>query len=240
MAEQLVSLISGGGSTMEQIGLAAQEGRIPGLELTGVIASDTVKAAKGIERALKLGVTVIVVNPERFRQDNGEIDSYGFGQELSRGIEKFGGSVVTQNGWLPWTPENVIERYRDTIFNQHPGPLPETKKQHGTMPHATMIEFSELTGRNEGSMVVAQRVAPIMDNGALVGFRHVDIYDGDTAKDLQERALPIEHQLQIDFLNELMRGELLEIKQEYVFMRPGEEGILKAARREARKQYPNG
>lgn len=236
MAERLVSLISGGGTTMEQIGLAAKNEQIPGLEFAGVIASDTINAAKGIGRALQLGVPVAIANPERYRNPStNEIDQYGFGQELLYKLRWMGATIVTQNGWLPWTPDNVIEAYADTMFNQHPGPVPETKNQHGIMPHATMIKLTELTGRNEGSEVIAQRVHPVMDLGKLVGIRKVEILDGDTPEMLQQRALPIEHQLQIDMLNQLMRGELKDFDQAYNYMRVGEEKTLRAARKWGRE-----
>lgn len=232
MAERLVSLISGGGTTMEQIGIAAHNDLIPGLEFAGVIASDSIKAGKGIERALELGVPVAIANPERYRGgDKNEIDQYGYGQELLYKLRWMGATIVTQNGWLPWTPDNVIEAFKDSIFNQHPGPVPETSKQHGLMPHATMIRFAELTGRNEGSEVIAQRVHPVTDLGKLVGVRKVPILEGDTPQLLQKRALPIEHMLQIDILNQLLKGELKDFDQAYQYMRAGEETTLKSARK---------
>ncbi len=240
MAERLVSLISGGGSTMQHIGRAIENNEIPGLEFAGVIASDETTAATGIQRALELGVPVFLCNPERFRGDDGQIDRYGFGQELIRDIKKVGGTVVTQNGWLPWTPDNVIEEFEDAIYNQHPGPLPETKNLHGMQPHATMLDFVRKTGRNEGTEVVAHRVVSGMDEGALVGVRDVAIEHTDWPKRLQKRALPVEHQLQVDVLNDHVKGQIQEMAQEYHFRRDGENKLLLASRKHARRRYPNG
>lgn len=225
---------------MNYIGHAIEDGKIPGLEFAGVIASDTIEAQVGIQRALELGVPVIICNPERFRQDDGQIDSYGFGQELKRDIKYLGGSVVTQNGWLPWTPDNVIEEYEDAIYNQHPGPLPETRNLHGVQPHAVMLDFVRRTGRNEGTQVVAHRVVPGMDEGILVGVRDVPIREHDWPKRLQKRALPYEHRLQVDTLSDHMRGSINEMAQEYNFRREGENGLLLASRKHARKRFPDG
>lgn len=240
MAERLVSLISGGGTTMEQIGIAIRDGGIPGLEFAGVIASEP--GLKGISRAreLKMDVPVAVINPLDFVGDDGNADRYGFGQAILNFAKQQGATVITQNGWLPWTPDNVIEAYKDSLFNQHPGPLPETKNLHGVQPHAAMHKFARLTGRYEGTEVVTHRVAAGMDEGVLVGVRKIPQYFHDWPKKIQQRALPVEHQLQIDMLNQFVKGEIQETQQESHFMRPGEEKILREARRYARKRYPNG
>lgn len=240
MAERLISLISGGGTTMEQIGIAIRDGGIPGLEFAGVIASEP--GLKGISRAheLKMGVPVAVINPLDFTGDDGEPDNYGFGQAILKFAKQQGATVLTQNGWLPWTPDNVIEAYKDAIFNQHPGPLPETRNLHGTQPHAVMHRFARLTGRYEGTEVVAHRVVAGMDEGVLVGVRRVPQYFHDWPKKIQQRALPVEHRLQIDMLNQFVKGEIKETQQEAHFMRPGEEKTLREARKYARKTFPNG
>ncbi len=226
---------------MQHIGLAAEAGKIHNLEFAGVIASDTIEASKGIARALQLGVPVIISNPENFRGDDGEIDQYGFGQDLLKKIGLFGATVVTQNGWLPWTPDNVIEAYEDSIFNQHPGPLPETKNLHGTQPHATMLNLARLTGRNEGTEVVTHRVVAGMDEGVLVGSTRVPIYlPHDYPKRLQKRALPHEHDLQVKMLNEFTRGAIKEIPQVAHYQRPEERKLLLRARKRARTLYPEG
>lgn len=221
---------------MEQIGLAIRDGRIPGLDFAGVIASNTIDAERGIRRAheLKMGIPVAVISPEDFS------DSFDFGEAIIRFAHRQGATILTQNGWLPWTPDNVINYFDGSIFNQHPGPVPETANQHGTMPHQTMIEFARLSGRNEGSMVIAQRVHPQMDKGAIVGAKRVQILKGDTGKDLQARALPIEYQLQVEMLDQFVRGKLSEGPQLYHFMKSGEEALLREARSLGRKAYPDG
>lgn len=234
MAERLVSLISGGGTTMEQIGLAIRDGGIPGLEFAGVIASEP--GLKGISRAheLKMGVPVAVINPLDFSNNS------DFGEAIIKFAHQQGATVITQNGWLPWTPDNVIEAYKNSIFNQHPGPLPETRNLHGTQPHAAMHRLARLTGRYEGTEVVTHRVVAGMDEGVLVGSRRVPHYFHDWPKKLQQRALPVEQELQIEMLNQFVKGEIRESQQEAHFMRPGEEKVLRDTRKYARKRFPNG
>lgn len=239
MAEQLLSLISGGGTTMEQNALRCFDGRIP-MKMAGVIASSEITAATGIKRAEALGLKTIVVDPERFRGDNGEIDMYGFGQALNRARRELGGTQTSQNGWLPKTPLNFIEEDPDSIYNQHPGPKYETRATHGMQPHAIMIYLARHTGRNDGTDVIIHRVNENWDDGPEVGRKHVPIYlPYDTASRLQKRALKSEYDLQEEHWNNVVRGNVVEL-QPLRYIRQGERKILLDARKHAREVFPEG
>lgn len=235
--ERFVSFVSGGGSTMFEIGRAIQDGKIPGVEFVGVIASNSEIGA--IAKAASLDVPHKVINPNDYRNSDGKVDQDGFAEALLEALHDFDPSVVMQNGWLPKTPVPVINALPN-FFNQHPGPLPETRGLYGTQPHSAILNFRRLTRSNEGSMVVAQRVAPNFDEGNLVGMAPVPIRKSDTPKRLQRRALPIEHQLQISVLNRFVREELKDIPQKPLFMTEGVGIYLQAARINARKKYPQG
>ncbi len=238
MKERLGSLVYGGGSTMEQIALASQGGELAmdiACVLTGRDDIDAIKKAK------RLKLPFEIVDQEKFRGDDGKVDEYGFGMAMLKVFRKYGATVVMQNGWLARTPTIVIDAFPNMIFNQHPGPLPETKAMHGIQPHAAMLYFARATGRNNGTEVISQRVHANFDQGAIVGRAKVPIYlPNDTPKRLQKRALKVEHRLQIDVLKQVANGTIKETPQEYNYMKPGEEYILKSARKKARKIYPNG
>jgi len=238
MKERLASLVSGGGSSMERIALASQSGEL-NMDIACVIASKDGIGA--IEKTKKLNLPVEIVDQEEFRGDDKKVDQYGFGQVILKVLRKHGVTVVMQNGWLPRTPENVIDEFPNRIFNQHPGPLPETRGMYGVQPHSTMLYFTEMTGRNNGTEVIVQRVHANFDEGVIVGRAEVPIYlPYDTPKRLQKRALKVEHRLQIAVLKKVVDGTITETPQEYHYMKPGEEYLLKDARRQARKKYPNG
>ena len=107
MRERLGSLVSHGGSTMEQIALASQRGEL-NMDIACVIASR--EGIGAIDRARKLDLPVEIVNQEEFRGDDG-VDQYGFGQAILEVLRKHGVTVVMQNGWLPHTPEIVIDSF---------------------------------------------------------------------------------------------------------------------------------
>lgn len=230
-------LASGGGTTFDAIGVAIQKGKIKGLDPAVLIVSKRNIGAAAKSEVLRIPWEV--ADPDDFRGNDGEVDEYGYGQFINRILDRYGVTVVSQNGWLIKTPKNVIDRFPESIFNQHPGPKWETRATKGKQPHAIMLEFSRLTGRNEGTEVIIHRVDEIWDHGATVAKNHVPILEGDTVQSLQERALPYEYALQIDHWNRFLRGEVKEIKDQR-YMRPGERYILNEARAKARADFPDG
>ena len=150
MRERLATLISGGGTTMQEIVKACQSGAIS-MDIGCVLSSSP--TAGGIEKAKRLGIPdkdIVIVDPNDFRGDDKKVDQEGFGQAILRQLRKRGVTVVTQNGWLPLTPKNVIEEYVEKIFNQHPGPVPEFggRGMHGRRVHAARLLFVRETRRN--------------------------------------------------------------------------------------------
>lgn len=234
MAERLISLISGSGSTAEYIAQSVRDEKIPGLEFAGVIASN--RDIEGIQRIneLKMGIPVTVIDPQDFPNGEGGINTVAFGEEIINFARDNGATVLTQNGWKPWTPDNVVDEYEGSFFNQHPGPLYETRNQYGLTPYATMFRFSQLAGRDTGTYVVAQRVDKKMDAGALVGVRYLPILAHDTPLTLRMRGISLEHALQVEILNKFVRKELVEL-EELRIADDTEAALLKEARRWARE-----
>lgn len=237
--ERLGSLVSGGGSTMEQIVLASQNGWLQ-MDVACVLASK--EGIGAIKKANSYGIALEIVNPDEFRGDDGKVDQYGFGQVILRSLQKHGVTVVTQNGWLPLTPENVIDTYKDAIFNQHPGPVPEFggKGMYGRRVHAARLLFTRMTKRDYWTEAIAQRVHEDYDRGVVVKSQQVEIFPGDIVDDLQQRVLPIEHGVQIELLKDVTRGEVKEVERKFLLIKPGEEHVLFEAKKIAKLLYPNG
>ncbi len=241
--ERLASFISGGGTTMSEIVKAIQSGEIPNMEIACVVSSTS--DAGGIEKARKLGIpegSIVVVEQSQFRiGSTRKIDREAFGKRLLDVLQTHGATVITQNGWMPHTPDNVVDAYKGRIFNQHPGP-PEQfggKGMMGKAVHATVLEFQRLAGRTFDTSVVGHYSDKILDGGMVVKREKVPVYPGDSVDALQERALPMEHRVQIAMLQDFVRGELQVLEPE-LLVRPDELGILEEAKRIARQIYPKG
>lgn len=143
MKERLASLISGGGTTMQEIVKACQSGKIP-MDIACVISSNP--TAGGIEKARRLGIPdkdIIIVDQNDFRGSDKKVDPESFGLKILKELRDRGVTIVTQNGWMPLTPPHVIDEYKNTIFNQHPGPLPDFGGQgmYGRRVHAARLLY---------------------------------------------------------------------------------------------------
>ncbi|MBI2622641.1 MAG: hypothetical protein HYY87_02540 [Candidatus Levybacteria bacterium] len=240
--ERLATLISGSGTTMQEIIKACQSGEVP-MDVTCVIASNA--NAGGIKKARRLGIPekdIVVVDPNDFRGDDNKVDPEGFGTRILKELRERGITVVTQNGWMPLTPGHVIDEYPNTMFNQHPGPVPEFGGQgmYGRRVHATRLLFVRMTERDYWTEAIAQRVHRDFDQGTVVKSQRVEIFPGDTVGDLQQRVLPVEHGVQIDLLKGVAAGNIREITTREALVRPGEEEILFLAKRVAKKLFPYG
>lgn len=239
--QRLAFFISGGGTTMEAMAKACLSGQIP-IDIACVISSSPM--AGGIEKARKLGIlddNIIVINPSDFRGGNGNIDRLRFGRAILSELLPREVTVITQNGWLPLTPEIVIAAFPDSIYNQHPAPVPEFggKGMYGLAPHAARLEFVEKTQHNFWTEAVAHKVTPEFDKGLVVKSTRVDILSGDTPEILQWRVLPYEHQVQIALLQDIAAGNVQVIPRVELVL-PGEESILALAKNHARQHYPHG
>lgn len=242
MAERLATLISGGGTTMQEIIKACQSGEIP-LQVACVISSNP--NAGGIEKARNLGIPerdILVINPDDYKDQNGKVNQQAFGITLFSELDRRGVDVVTQNGWMPLTPDFVVGEFEESMFNQHPGPVPEFggEGMFGRRVHAARLNFIQEVNRDHWTEAIAQRIHKEYDKGTVVKSEKVEIFPDDTVDSLQQRVLPVEHRVQIEMLKDFANGTLKEAEPRKSLVMPGEEEILFLARQKAIKDYPNG
>ncbi len=242
MRERLATLISGSGTTMEAIISACQSGEVR-MDIACVISSS--KTAGGIEKAKRIGIPekdIVIISPSQFRNEAGEINRKKFGERMLEILEEKGVTVITQNGWMPLTPANVIEKYSKRIFNQHPGPVPDTggKGMYGRVPIASILYYRQMINRDYWIEPVIQRVALKFDEGVVVKSERVPIYKNDFVDKLQQRVLPVEHTIQIALLRDVTNGTVQEFELEPLAKSEEEQTILFQAIEKAKKDYPRG
>lgn len=238
---RLALLISGGGTTMREILAACRDDRLPRVEPACVIAST--EEAGGIKKACDGGMSpndIIVLRPRDFEC------AEAFGEALIRECDARSVDHIGQYGWLPKTPANVIDRYHGKMTNQHPGPLdpgrPDFggKGMYGRRVHAARLLFVRSVKRDRWTEVVAQRVHPEFDKGVVIKRMRVPILPGDSPIELQERVLPVEHQVQIAALQDICDDRVQELSLDAPLVRPEEEEILQSAKLVAKQLFPKG
>lgn len=164
---QLALLISGNGSTAESVIKAVNNKILK--KITPVIVISSNPQAPGIKKALNLGVKTSVINPANFK------DKKEFGENLLEILKNSKIDLVSQNGWMPLTPENVIRTYQRRIINQHPGPLDPGRKLdfggkgiYGQRVNCARIAYCWLVGRDFWTEATTHFVTELYDQGDLI------------------------------------------------------------------------
>ncbi len=240
---RLALLISGGGTTMEQIILACRSKPLKGkVESTLVISSRP--DAGGIQRALGVGIPrnrIQVLDLKRFF---GHSESFGISLGAILRFHRI--DLIGQYGWMPLMPANVIAEYPGRMINQHPGPLDPGhidfggKGMHGRRVHCARLYFVRRTGREFWTEATAQRVAKEFDRGAVIKTERVPIEPDDDVAALQQRVLAAEHRVQIAALVDFAEDRVSEIVRPERLIRADEEGILAEAKQVAAYLFPRG
>lgn len=235
-------LISGGGTTMQAIIKECQNGFLHGMvDPVVVIAS---RSCEGIAKARSLLVPVFIIGRKKFSK--GEKGQQAFGKAILSLLKKAKVDIVTQNGWLPLTPKDVIKAYQKRIFNQHPGPLdypyPDFggKGMFGLRVHAAIINFKKSIQRQFFTEVTVQRVGLDFDQGNIVLRQSIRISKSDTPEILAQRVLPFEHQLQIKLLKLFAANTLKEYNRGERLIKTSEINRLNKAKEKAIRDYPEG
>jgi len=235
---RLVLMVSGGGTTMLEIIRACKSGRLSRVDPVLVISSKP--DAPAIEKAREEGVSVACASPSQYSSRE------EFGEQLIVLCDQMAADVVGQYGWMPLTPANMIEEYVGKMINQHPGPLDPGKPDfggkgmYGTRVHAARLFFVRATGHDYWTEATAQRVATNYDQGLLLNKRKVVIRTDDTPVSLQERVLPVEHDVQIQTLEMLSINENEGCLRSDRLVRSGEVAALAQAKQAAGLLFPKG
>lgn len=233
-------LISGEGTTAGAAILACQSGEIPNIRPAVVIASR--HDAPGLARAEALGIPTKVVLRSDFKGQ-----SEAFGDALLTWLRYYGVDLVSQNGWLPLTPKNVIAQYRGNITNQHPGRLPAFGGEGmfgSRVTYATLAYSASVGEKNPSTASVVHHVTAAYDEGPLIQVRRLDVgHLGnssnllDWTKRVQAQLLPIEHENVIEVLQAFGRGKVPTAEFDDT---PFQSGLLQEAKERAIQLFPNG
>ncbi len=224
-------LISGSGSTAEAVLEARHKGELDGIYPVAVIASRS--DAPGLEKARRYHVDTYVVDRKMYQT------SKQFGDDLLTLLKTLGVEFVSQNGWLPKTPDSVIEMYAGRIINQHPGPLDPGrvdfggKGMYGSRVSAARLGYAWLSHdpNEHWTEATIHNVTQEYDKGGLIAVsrqsfselgRPVTVADLTTslaqafiegACDLQDSLIRREHQLVIETLRTIGATQSIPIYQ---------------------------
>ena len=160
----VVVLVSGGGTNLQTIIDAVENGKITNTKITGVISNN--KNAYALERAKKHGIPNRCISPKDFA------DRKAFNEYFLKALDE-------------WNPE-MIAKYRNRIINIHPSLIPSFcgTGYYGLKVHEAALE--------RGVKVVGATVHFVdegTDTGPIILQKAVEVMQGDTPKELQLRVM---------------------------------------------------
>lgn len=171
-------LVSGGGTNLQAIIDAVENGTITNTKLVGVISNN--KNAFALERAGNHGIPAQCVSPRDFTSRE------EFNQALLNAVNELEADLLVLAGFLVVIPEEMIKQYRNRIINIHPSLIPAFcgTGYYGLKVHEAALE--------RGVKVVGATVHFVdegTDTGPIILQKAVDVEDGDTPSVLQRRVM---------------------------------------------------
>ncbi|MCI8853553.1 MAG: phosphoribosylglycinamide formyltransferase, partial [Lachnospiraceae bacterium] len=109
-------LVSGGGTNLQAILDAIEEGKIRNARVGAVISNNP--GAYALERARKHGIPAVCVSPKQY----GSRDA--FHEALLAAVEESRADLVVLAGCLVVIPECMIRKYQGRMINIHPSLIP--------------------------------------------------------------------------------------------------------------------
>lgn len=171
-------LVSGGGTNLQAIIDAVENGTITNTELVGVISNN--KNAYALKRAGNHQIPAQCVSPKDFETRE------EFNKVFLEKVDELKPDLIVLAGFLVVIPEEMISRYRNKIINIHPSLIPSFC---GTGYYGLKVHEAALA---RGVKVVGATVHFVdegTDTGPIILQKAVEVEEGDTPEVLQRRVM---------------------------------------------------
>ncbi len=170
--------VSGGGTNLQAIFDAIEEGRVTNAQVVTVISNNA--GAYALERAKKHGVEAICISPKQFSTRE-EFNAALLAEVDARALD-----LIVLAGYLVRIPPAMIEKYRNRIINIHPSLIPSFcgVGYYGLKVHeAALRRGVKITG------ATVHYVDEGMDSGPILLQKAVEVLPDDTPESLQRRVM---------------------------------------------------
>jgi phosphoribosylglycinamide formyltransferase 1 len=196
--QNIVVLISGGGSNMEAIAQAAQREDWQarwGARIACVI-SNRARAA-GLAKAAQMGLPTQVIEHSHYQAQ--PYPREAFDSALMQAIDEYEPALVVLAGFMRILTPGFVVHYQGRLLNIHPSLLPAFPGLH---THQRAIDAGCCFA---GATV--HRVTVDLDNGPILAQAVVPVMPEDTADTLGARVLTQEHVIYPRVVAQLLSGE---------------------------------
>lgn len=171
-------LVSGGGTNLQALIDSQTRGELCSGEIALVVSNS--RKAFALERAKKVGIpTRVLLKKELGGQE-------GFEKVLLETLEEYKIQVIILAGFMSILSGNFTDRYPRRILNVHPSLIPSFCGEgfYGLRVHeAALAKGVKVTG------ATVHFVSEVVDGGAIIAQKAVEVEDGDTPETLQKRVM---------------------------------------------------
>ncbi len=200
MKTKIAVLVSGGGTNLEALLKAQEDGRIPHGQITLVVSN--VAGAYALERAKNHGVCGICIPKKGKTQAE-------FEAAMQAALEENDIQMLILAGFLAILSENFVKNWENRIINVHPSLIPAFcgEGMYGLRVHEAALQKGvKVTG------ATVHYVNEIPDGGKILLQKAVEILPGDTPQILQRRVMEQAEWLLLPQAAEMVAKQLMEEK----------------------------
>ena len=176
--KNIVVLVSGGGTNLQALIDAQNDGKIQNGKISCVISSNP--EAYALERAKNNGIDTAVIR----RRDYENQEEYD--KALVELLKTKKADLIVLAGFMTILGEYVIQSFRNKIINIHPSLIPSFCGEgfYGLRVHEQALKKGvKVTG------ATVHFVNEICDGGAIILQKAVEVHSGDTPEILQKRVM---------------------------------------------------
>ena len=175
---KLAVCVSGGGTNLQAIIDAIDNGTITNAKISVVISNN--KDVYALERAKNHGIEGICISPKDY-ESRAE-----FNKAFLDKLDSYEVDLVVLAGFFVVIPEEMIAKYRNRIINIHPSLIPSfcgtgyygLKVHEGVLSRGVKVTGATVHFVDEGT-----------DTGPIIMQKAVEVKQGDTPKELQQRVM---------------------------------------------------
>ena len=170
--------VSGGGTNLQALIDALEQGKITDTEIVRVVSNN--RNAYALQRAAACGIPGVCISPKDFS------DRAAFYDGFLQAVDDAAPDLIVLAGFLVVLPEAMIRKYRNRIVNIHPSLIPSFcgAGYYGLKVHEEALKRGvKVTG------ATVHFVDGGTDTGPIILQKAVAVAEGDTPATLQRRVM---------------------------------------------------
>ena len=182
---KIAVFVSGGGTNLQNIIDAVEDGTLPNVEISMVMAD---RDCYAIERSLDKDIRTYVLDRKTFSED------------AAHNLEEEEIDLIVLAGFLTILSSEFTEKWGSKMINIHPSLLPKFggKGMYGAKVHKAVLESGD---KESGASV--HYVTAGVDEGQIICQESFAIEENDEIADLQRKVAEVESKIFIEAIKQI-------------------------------------